>query len=242
MEVISGLVLKRIDYRENDCIIQILTADDQLMSLYARGIRKAGSKNSYGCQLMAQSQFSYEARLNKIPLLITASHAKIIADLYQDYDLLMLAMSMGELVAEILAQEVPWPNISQLLNNYLQALLKYEDKLLVISLFLVEIIRELGLSAMVDGCVVCQSPRIVSIDIQQGGFVCQKHYQNTPLYAHDILRQFRLVNKADFSQLVILKDYSPYDQTVLRLLIDLLTTYSGLKFTAFKFIQSVFSI
>ena len=139
-----GIVLKRVDYKENDVILKILTNESQLLSLYARGIKKAQSKNSYACSLLAESEFSYQAKTNKLPLLITGNLVLAHQNLFQDYDLMIVATVMADLFAEVLAYDDNWPDAFQLFQAYLKLLAEKTDLVAGFGLFLVTLLKKLG--------------------------------------------------------------------------------------------------
>ena len=241
-EVVKGIVLSRTDYKENDVILNVLTTNNELLSIYARGIRKSKSKNSYACNLLTISDFTYQAKNKKIPLLITGNTLKTYQDIYDDYDLIIVATLMANIVAEILNYDENWLNAYEFINSYLEKLNKKNNLVLIFSVFLVEILHQLGININVDGCAFCNHLSVVGIDINLGGFVCSKHAENSNIYDKEFLRQFRIINKAtlkNYHQLIMVE---PFDKTIIRILVDFLERYSGLKFTTFKFIQSVFSI
>lgn len=237
-----GIVLKRIDYKENDVILKILTNESQLLSLYARGIKKAQSKNSYACSLLAESEFTYQAKDQKLPFLITGNLVLAHQNLFQDYDLMILATVMADLLAEILAYDDNWPDAFQLFQAYLNMLAKNTDLVALFGLFLVTLLKQLGSSLHVDSCVVCNHSKVVGIDLNLGGFVCRNHASKALIYDKEFLRKFRLINKASHENWEEIIKQEPFEKEIVTILSGALEKYSGLSFKTFKFIQSVFSI
>lgn len=242
-ETVSGIVLRQVDYKDNDYILKILTTNNQLFSLYAKGVKKATSKNSYGCSLFAQSMFVYEQKDNKLPYLITATTQKIYKHIFQDYDRMICASVIANIMEEILTQEnnVSYPSFN-VLQQYFQALEDNADLTTIMAVYLANVLKFLGIELSVDGCAVCNNTSVAGISIAAGGFVCSQHQTVKERYSLAFLKQFRLINKATIEELPLLIPYQPFDQHIVLLLKSFLETYSGLKLSTFKFIDSVFSI
>ena len=64
------------------------------------------------------------------------------------------------------------------------------------SLFMSYIMKLHGIIPFVDGCVACNKKKVVAINNDLGGFVCEEHNGGGPTMDIDLLRQFRVICKA----------------------------------------------
>ena len=54
----DGLVLRQVNYQDNDQILTVLTKEHGLMTLRARGVRSRASRLKGACQLLTYSEFT----------------------------------------------------------------------------------------------------------------------------------------------------------------------------------------
>ena len=54
----DGLVVRQVNYKDNDQILTVLTKEHGLMTLKARGVRSRSSRLKGACQLLAYSEFT----------------------------------------------------------------------------------------------------------------------------------------------------------------------------------------
>lgn len=83
--VTSGIVLTRVDYKEADRIITLLTSDKGKIRVMAKGVRRAQSKLAGGIELFSVSQVTYLPSRGEIHTLVSARlerhYGKIIHDI-----------------------------------------------------------------------------------------------------------------------------------------------------------------
>ena len=239
IETIEGIVLKQTEYKENDCIITILTESGK-ESLYARGIRKPTSKNSYACSSLMRSNFQFERKEKKIPVVLGARISENYISKLNDYQKIMIASIMCEIINEISDdQSLSCSHLYHILANAINALVKYKAYYLVFCLFLSDILNEVGVNLIVDECSGCSLQQINAISIEAGGFVCQKclqHIQATQ-YDKEFLQKFRFVNKAEYEHIPKLLEFAPYQKQLVVLLSEFLVEYAGIRQKSFKFLK-----
>ena len=120
-----GLVLRTTEYKETDRILTVLTAEDGLLTLKARGVRSNRSKLKGACQLLTYAEFTVsEAR--GFRFISEATAIEMFAGLRNDIVLLALGSYFAQL-AEVLSQEdAASPALLSLILNALYALSKLQ--------------------------------------------------------------------------------------------------------------------
>ena len=167
-----GLVLRTTEYKETDRILTVLTAEDGLLTLKARGVRSNRSKLKGACQLLTYAEFTVnEAR--GFRFISEATAIEMFAGLRNDIVLLALSSYFAQL-AEVLSQEdVASPALLSLILNALYALSKLQKPPR-----LVKAATELRLAAIagyqpeLSGCCVCGSPEPDRFCIAEGTLEC----------------------------------------------------------------------
>lgn len=167
----DGLVVRQVNYKDNDQILTVLTKEHGLMTLKARGVRSRSSRLKGACQLLAFSEFTiFENR--GFHTIDEANAIEMFPELRTDIELLSLASYFAQ-VAEILSQEdMPNPELLSLTLNALYALCKR-----LCAPGLVKAAFELraaclgGYTPELSGCAVCGNPEPDRFDVR-GGILC----------------------------------------------------------------------
>ena len=167
-----GLVLRTTEYKETDRILTVLTAEDCLLTLKARGVRSNRSKLKGACQLLTYAEFTVnEAR--GFRFISEATSIEMFAGLRNDIVLLALSSYFAQL-AEVLSQEdAASPALLSLILNALYALSKLQKPPR-----LVKAATELRLAAIagyqpeLSGCCVCGDPEPDRFSIADGTLEC----------------------------------------------------------------------
>ena len=167
-----GLVLRTTEYKETDRILTVLTAEDGLLTLKARGVRSNRSKLKGACQLLTYAEFTVsEAR--GFRFVSEATAIEMFAGLRNDIVLLALGSYFAQL-AEVLSQEdAASPALLSLILNALYALSKLQKPPR-----LVKAATEFRLAAIagyqpeLSGCCVCGNPEPDRFSIAEGTLEC----------------------------------------------------------------------
>ena len=167
----DGLVVRQVNYKDNDQILTVLTKEHGLMTLKARGVRSRSSRLKGACQLLAYSEFTvFENR--GFHTIDEANAIQMFPELRADIELLSLASYFAQ-VAEILSQEdMPNPELLSLTLNALYALCRRLcTPELVKAAFELRAACLGGYTPELSGCAVCGDPEPDRFDVR-GGILC----------------------------------------------------------------------
>ena len=167
----DGLVVRQVNYKDNDQILTVLTKEHGLMTLKARGVRSRSSRLKGACQLLAYSEFTvFENR--GFHTIGEANAIQMFPELRTDIELLSLASYFAQ-VAEVLSQEdMPNPELLSLTLNALYALCRRLcTPELVKAAFELRAACLGGYTPELSGCAVCGDPEPDRFDVR-GGILC----------------------------------------------------------------------
>lgn len=167
----DGLVVRQVNYKDNDQILTVLTKEHGLMTLKARGVRSRSSRLKGACQLLAYSEFTvFENR--GFHTIDEANAIQMFPELRTDIELLSLASYFAQ-VAEVLSQEdMPNPELLSLTLNALYALCRWLcTPELVKAAFELRAACLGGYTPELSGCAVCGDPEPDRFDVR-GGILC----------------------------------------------------------------------
>lgn len=167
----DGLVLRQVNYQDNDQILTVLTKDHGLMTLKARGVRSRASRLKGACQLLTYSEFTiFENR--GFHTVDEAAPIEMFTGIRTDIELLALASYFAQ-AAELLSQEdMPSPELLSLTLNALYALSRRRgEPRLVKAVFELRAACLSGYTPELSGCAVCGAPAPERFDVR-GGILC----------------------------------------------------------------------
>ena len=165
------LVVRQVNYKDNDQILTVLTKEHGLMTLKARGVRSRSSRLKGACQLLAYSEFTvFENR--GFHTIDEANAIQMFPELRTDIELLSLASYFAQ-VAEVLSQEdMPNPELLSLTLNALYALCRRLcTPELVKAAFELRAACLGGYTPELSGCAICGDPEPDRFDVR-GGILC----------------------------------------------------------------------
>ncbi len=168
----DGVVLREIEYKDNDKLLTVLTRDFGKLTVKARGVKSQRSKLKAGCQLFSYSEWvltEYNGRY-----VATEVNAKeLFSELQKDIERMYLATYFVQ-VCDVIAQEDdPNCEMLSLLLNCLYALSKLgKSQCLVKAVFELRAMCISGFMPDLRGCMVCGKIDCNRFNITQGVLQC----------------------------------------------------------------------
>lgn len=234
--VACGIVLKSIPYRENDAILTVYFKEFGKLSIIALGIRKAKSKNASACQMLCYSEFTFFLRKG-LSRLVKASIINAYRYLEQQIDSQACATFICEYYYRAVAENQPDLKAYHFLMKSLEKLNQGYPPVLIYLLAMAYILKDSGSAIMVDHCVHCDSTKIVSISILDGGFLCAQHANEESYYPIEVLRCFRYINRLDIDDIDQFDFSKATIAEVRRLMEAFFEEYSPLRLASQKFMK-----
>lgn len=171
----QGVVLRRVEYKESDCILTVLTAEGGVRTVKAQGCRRKNSPLAAATQSFVYSQmnlFEYRERF-------TLKEANIINQFWgvrEDIVKLSLASYFAEVAQTVGVEGEANPPLMSLFLNSLYALDKLKKPLeLVRAAFDLKCMALAGYAPLLDGCAVCgmETPERPMLNLAEGVLHCK---------------------------------------------------------------------
>ncbi|MGL4818896.1 MAG: DNA repair protein RecO [Bacilli bacterium] len=172
---LEGIVLRSIDYGENNRILTVYTREMGKVSLLARGAKKPKSKYSAIAQpflgLSVVASFGLNNGMGTIDSAdVTNRYRTLMTDIVQ----CGYASFLAELVWRAVEDGRPSSGLYTLLSEAFTAIDEGQDAELVSFMFQLHLFHFLGCSPYLQGCASCQSTDILAgFSISEGGYLCQ---------------------------------------------------------------------
>lgn len=200
IENIKGIVINIRDYNDNDQILAFYSDKYGVISLISKGSRKPNAKLKYLLNTLYEVSIEYGAN-KSIFRIINSNELKN----YIRYDESLIC-AFTSIFYEIIYKSKEFCNRATYDNIiFLLEHINSSNYYLLGSIFMSHIMKIHGISPFVDGCVVCDEKKIVSIDNERGGFVCAKHC-TSPSYDVQFLKNYRIICKCTINNYEQIKD------------------------------------
>lgn len=236
-QILEGIVLRQIEYKDNDVIINVFSNKGKLNSFYARGIKKTTSKNANALQAFCQSEIEYFKKDKGLHTLKRANLVKNYFNDFKDYNKIIIAFVLLDVINDVSALNINNnPQLYQLLLTCLNAINDIDENL-ILAYFLIKIMQNQGIVLVVDCCAHCLSTKVNYISIVDGGFMCHTCLDNNNInnIYNDIelMKLFRIINKIELKDL----DKLDFDKKSYHKLLEVIylfyNNYTGLRIKNF---------
>ncbi len=171
---VRGVVLRGVDYKESDRILTVLTDQNGLMTVKARGCRRKNSPLAAPAQLFAYSQMTLFAYRDYYTMQEAAVLDQFLG-LRREIERLALASYFADVTQAVAVEGEPNSRLLSLFLNSLYALDKLDKPLeLVRAAFELRCMVEAGYAPLLDACAVCGAaqPAEPLLHIQEGVLCC----------------------------------------------------------------------
>ena len=227
---INGFVLSISDYKENDVLLQVMTKEYGILSLVGKASKKLDSKNHF--LPMCIYEFMIDYKENKT--IYSIHNHKIINNYFLDDDIELLSLNNIFLEASLKNRDInSYDELLFVFNN-----INKNNRYLLGSLFFDYLAKSFGIMPYVDGCVICQNSKVVSISNVDGGFLCSNHLHNEKTLPVDRLKKFRMIVKGGFENYDSLLNYD-YDINDFYLVANFFLQNSDLKLNSYELYRSL---
>lgn len=172
---VKGIVTRSVQYKENDKIITVLTAELGRISVYCHGAKSNKSKFLTPSRLFCYSEFVL-TRKKDFYYVKEADYIEAFFDIVNSMDKLFLGQYFLEVINEISVEGERHDGLLRLLLNSLYALSKELAPFGVIkSAFELRACVEMGVSPYLEGCRECGvvGDETVYFDVLNGNTVCK---------------------------------------------------------------------
>lgn len=235
MSDISGLVVSSTQLSDHDVLLNVL-CEEGIVSIKAKGILKATSKNANYCQLGSYSYFHCLERINsKFHLLKNAECIQYFHTIQED----LITQSVSSCLLEVF--KLGYFELEEAIC-YMKLLNEKHNPYCIYSLFLCECIKKCGIPLVVDGCVNCDSTsKICGLSFDSGGFVCVDCFREESDLKLTVstLKDIRCCMHASISRFELLEENTNIDFEICHIIWTFLNHYGEFGIRSHKFLEKL---
>ncbi|MCF0246537.1 MAG: DNA repair protein RecO [Ileibacterium sp.] len=236
---VSGLVLSVIEYKDRDGIVK-LAKEDEIVSVFARGIQIPSSKNARLCQPYSKVTLEYDPKYSRDMLyLIKGTLDYSSAHVQDDLEI--------QTLCQIISQLIEYRGINPAIYRHLEKMwLKFDGSdrnggFLQAAYLLAELCRKEGIEPYVKSCVECgRTDQIEALDFSAGGLVCKEHRpaQVKP-WPKKRMQQLVALIRSKGAHEDYLEDNFNWDAPWILLMLDWISWHLDLQLPSIEFFRTV---
>lgn len=184
----TGIILRKVPFKETSLIIEIFSKDYGNISVMAKGARKAKSKSIGQLELLNELELSLY-RNPTSEWYIYKSSSLLKAHLFETRFRTGIVMQAAvEILRQIIITEDEAAAIYELFQKYLKYVKTVnKHEIVIFWRFLLGFFKEVGIEFNLSNCVICSRENdFVGYYPQKHGFLCSKCYR--PIHESYILR------------------------------------------------------
>ena len=235
----EGIILSETPYSESSKILNILTKDNGLIGVIAKGAKKLKSRLRSVTERYTIAKFNVYYHEGKLSTLISADPIYSLTNIRTD----IVKIGYLTYICELTYQTAKQNDSNDIYKLLLSAILKIEDgfdPLIITNILELKMLEFLGVGITLDECIKCGSKKdIVTISGSAGGYLCKNCHTNEIIYDIKTIKMFRLyyyVNIDSISDLKISKEVVNNINNILKEYYD---SYTGLYLKSKDFLKEI---
>lgn len=234
---VEGIVVSTVDYKENSKILNILTKEEGLIGVFARGSKKIKSNISATSSIMTYGVFHLSQTTKKMPNLIEVDLINSFKNIRKDLGKMTYATYLLELSSQAYRHEYN-TNIYSLLISALNKINDGFDYKIICNILELKLLEYLGIKPVIDKCVNCGNHNdIVTISSYKGGYLCKNCVNNEPIYNIKTLKLIRMFYYVDIDKISKIEISEDIKREINLFINDYYDRYSGLYLKSKDFID-----
>ncbi|MFC5651733.1 DNA repair protein RecO [Paenibacillus solisilvae] len=224
---VEGIVIRSMDYGENNKIITVYTKTNGKVGIIVRGAKKAKSRHGAMTQLFTYGEYLYFRNSG----LGTLTHGEIIQShhvLREQLEMAAYSSYAAELTDRVLQEEDASVYMFEQLHACLTSIEEGKDPQIIIQLYELKILEAAGYGPNFENCVSCGNDQgSMALSARSGGVLCERcRYRDpsAPVLTDGALKLLRLFRRMDLRRLgaIQVKDETKKQlKQALRLLMDM---------------------
>ena len=227
MEMIEAIVLRSLDYKDNNKILYLYTVKGHI-SVIAHGVKKMNSLFRVLSQTGNLIRISYSS--GDFPSLKEGNLINEYSALRQDLFSYTYFTHILELVHNTIPEDSDHKKMFAFLQKLFLRLNEGQDAATISFIFELKLLYFLGFGLNLKQCSICESKEDLVFSIDNGGLVCKSHLlPNQVSYSEDIIEVIRRLYGIDLDKEQIL-NLTNNHKVIVRHIIDVLfNDYLGYK-------------
>lgn len=236
---IEGIILKESAYGETSKIIQVLSKEHGLISILCKGAKSVKSKLRASTLLFTYGYFHIYYKENKISTLISVDVINMQSNIKSDIKLIGYISYLSDLTMQVIKQT----DHENIYNDFIETIKKIEDgfdPVIITNILELKYLPHLGVGISLDGCALCGNKHeIVTIDGDNGGYICKNCYTNELIVDPKTLKLIRMYYLIDIKSISDIKISNKIKNEINIFIEKYYDRYTGLYLKSKDFLKNI---
>ena len=236
---VEGIIISEVDYKESSKIINILTKEEGIIGILARGTKKIKSPLSSVTTKLTYGYFHINYKENGLSTLIEVDIINKFKNIKKDLNMMSYSIYILELASQVYKHDYD-QQIYSILIASLEKIDEGYDYQIITNIFELKMLDFLGIRPVIDECVNCKSKLdIVTISSYRGGYLCKNCARGEPIVNLKTIKLLRMFYYVEISKISKL-DISPTIKKELsNFILDYYDRYSGIYLKSRQFLENL---
>ncbi len=235
----EGIVVSETPYSESSKIINILTKDQGVIGVMAKGAKRIKSSLRVATERFTLGIFSVYYHKDKLSTLVSADIINPLLNIKTD----IIKIGYLTYIVELAHQTAKQNDDEHIYAILKSAILKIEegkDPMVITNILELKMLDYLGVGIDLDKCIKCGSKtNILTISGDEGGYICTDCRTNELIYSDKTIKMFRLYYYVDINSITDLKISEEVTHNIDKILTDYYDRFTGLYLKSKEFLKSV---
>ena len=198
---LEGVILTETPYGDHSKIINVLTSDRGMVGIMCTGVKSLKSPLRTKTLRFTYGTFHVVYHENKLSKLVDVDVINPLKNIRDDIELISYMSYITDLTYQVVKQN----NDDAIYQIYIDTVLKLNEKqnpMILTNIIELKYLDYLGVSLNLDSCIKCgNKTRIVTLDPDEGGFICQDCYRGEKILDPKTLKLIRMYYLIDIKSI-----------------------------------------
>lgn len=235
----EGIIVSETPYGESSKIINILTKEDGIIGVMAKGAKKLKSAFRSSTSKFTLGLFNVYYHENKLSTLISVDVINPLINIKTD----IVKIGYLTYICELAYQTAKQNDDNKIFAILKETILKIEqglDPKIMTNILELKILDFLGVGIDLDKCIKCGSKSdIITISGDSGGYLCKNCRKDEIIYDEKTIKMFRLYYYVEIGSITDLKISDNVVENINKILTDYYDRFTGLYLKSKDFLSKV---
>ena len=235
----EGIIITETPYGEHSKIINVLTKEKGLIGIMCHNVKSVKSPLRTKTLKFTYGYFHLKYNINKLSNLIDIDVIDNLSYIKGDILLISYMTYMTDLTYQVIKQNQD----QEIYNIFINTVLKLNqghNPLILSNILELKYLPYLGVGLNLDSCIKCgNKTQIVTLDSDEGGFICQNCYINEKIISPKSIKLIRMYSLIDISSISEIKISNDVANEINYFLNKYYERYTGLYLKSKDFLRRI---
>lgn len=201
LEKYEGIIITETPYGDNSKIINVLTKERGLIGIMCNNVKNIKNPLRTKTLKFTYGYFHIKYHEKKLSKLVDVDIINNLKNIRNDIELISYMSYITDLTYQVVKQN----NDSQIYSIYISTVLKLNEQknpLILTNILELKYLDYLGVGLNLTSCIKCGSTKnIVTLDPDEGGYICQNCYTNEKLLSPKSIKLIRMYYLIDINSI-----------------------------------------